>query len=96
MVSFDVESFFTNPPLDECRDLAVDYITKGNPGIKLRAFDLKTQKTFPTHVFVTVETHFFFNSTYYNQVDGVVMCSSLAPVLANLFMGHHKKIWLQQ
>lgn len=41
MVSFDVESFFTNPPLDECRDLAFDYITKGNPGIKLRAFDLK-------------------------------------------------------
>ena len=41
MVSFDMESFFTNPPLDECRDLAVDYITNGNPGIKLSTFDLK-------------------------------------------------------
>ena len=24
------------------------------------------------------------------------MGSSLAPVLANLFLGHHKKVWLEQ
>ena len=33
MVSFDVESLFTNILLDERIDLAVDHITKGNPGI---------------------------------------------------------------
>ena len=35
MVSFDVESLFTNIPLIESIDLAVDYIMKGNPDIKL-------------------------------------------------------------
>ena len=32
MVSFDVESLFTNIPLDECVNLVVNYIIKGNPG----------------------------------------------------------------
>ena len=39
----------------------------------------------------TLETHFIFKGTYYAyQVDGVAMGSPLAPVLANLFMGHHE------
>ena len=42
MVSFDVDSLFTNISLDECIDLAVHYITTVNPGIKLSAFELKT------------------------------------------------------
>ncbi|XP_078364013.1 uncharacterized protein LOC144648271 [Oculina patagonica] len=91
MVSFDVESLFTNIPLSECIDLAVDYITKGNPGIKLNSSDLKR-----LFLFATAETHFIFKGTYYDQVDGVAMGSPLAPVLANLFMGHHEKIWLEQ
>jgi len=82
---------FTNIPLSECIDLAVDYITKGNPGIKLSASDLKR-----LFLFATAETHFIFKGTYYDQVDGVAMGSPLAPVLANLFMGHHEKIWLEQ
>ena len=36
MVSFDVESLFTNIPLKECIDLAVNYISEGNPDIKLK------------------------------------------------------------
>ena len=35
MVSFDVESLFNNIPLEECIDLAVNYISEGNPEIKL-------------------------------------------------------------
>jgi len=85
MVSFDVESFFTNPPLDECRDVAVDYITKGNPGIKLSTFDLK--RLFLQMYLRLLKHVFIFKGTYYNQVDGVAMCSPLAPNLTNLFMG---------
>ena len=91
MVSFDVESLFTNIPLDECIDLAVHYITTGNPGIKLSAFELKRLFTF-----ATAKTHFLFKGTFYDQVDGVAMGFPLAPVLANLFMGHHEKMWLEQ
>ena len=31
---------------------------------------------------------------FYDQIDGVAMGSPLAPVLANLFMGHWEKNWL--
>ena len=91
MVSFDVKSLFTNIPLVECIDLAVTYISKGNPGLKLSQKELKR-----LFEFATKETHFLFKGTYYDQVDGVAMGSPLAPVLANLFMGHHEKIWLEQ
>ena len=35
MVSFDVEGLFTNIPLEECIDLGLKYISKGNPKPKL-------------------------------------------------------------
>ena len=88
MVSFGVESLFTNTPLDECINLAVKYITEGNPGLKLRKNELKRLFEFSTK-----ETHLLFNDTFYNHVGGVAMGSPLAPVLANLFMGHHENIW---
>ena len=31
----------------------------------------------------------------YDQSVGVAMGSPLAPLLANLFMGHHEKLWLE-
>ena len=37
-----------------------------------------------------------FKGSFYDQIDGVAMGSLLAPVLANLSMGHHEKIWLEQ
>ena len=45
--------------------------------------------------FATGQTHFSFLGNFYNQIDGVAMGSLLAPVLANLFMGHHEKRWLE-
>ena len=43
----------------------------------------------------TSQTHFLFNGKVFDQIDGVAMGSPLAPVLANLFLGHHEKIWLK-
>ena len=37
-----------------------------------------------------------FNSKMYDQIDGVAIGSSLAPVFANLFLGHHENIWLNK
>ena len=39
MVSFDIVSLFTNIPLEECIDLAVNYISDGNPNNLHRPFD---------------------------------------------------------
>ena len=43
----------------------------------------------------TSQTHFLFNVEVFDQIDGVAMVSPLAPVLVNLFLGHHEKIWLK-
>ena len=42
MVYFDVESLFTNIPLEECIGLAVNYISKGNPDLKLSEPELRS------------------------------------------------------
>ena len=90
MVSFDIVSLFTNIPLDECIDLAVKYISDGDPDIKLSNTELKSLFTV-----ATAQTHFLFKGSFYDQIDGVAMSSPLAPVLSNLFMGHHEKLWLE-
>ena len=35
------------------------------------------------------------DTTIYDQIDGVVFGSPLAPLLANLIMGDHERLWLQ-
>ena len=89
MVSFDVESLFANIRLDDCINLAVKYITEGNPGLKLISSKNELKRLFE---FATKETHFLFKGNFYDQVHGVAMGSPLAPVLTNLFMGHHENI----
>lgn len=90
MVSFDVESLFTNIPLNEYIDLAVKYVSEGNPDLKLSTNELNN-----LFHFATSRTHFLFKGSFYDQIDGVAMGSPLAPVLANLFMGNHENIWLE-
>ena len=85
MVSFDAESLFTNIPLEKCVNLAVDYISKGNPDLQLTKPDLRNLFNF-----ASAQTHSFFD-----QIDGMAMGFPLAPVLANFFMGHHERIWLE-
>ena len=68
LISFDVESLFTNIPLKECIDLTVKYISEGNPDLKLTPSDLKRLFTF-----ATAETHFLFKGSFYDQIDGVAM-----------------------
>ena len=60
-----------------------------DPQFPIKKSDLK--KLFS---FATAKTHFLFNGKFYDQVDGVVMGSPLAPILANLFLGFHEETWL--
>ena len=91
MVSFDVESLFTNIPLKETINIAVEAIISRNPDIKISRLNLTR-----LFEFCTSNTHFLFKGEYYEQIDGVAMGSPLAPLLANLFMGHHEENWLKK
>ena len=82
LVSYDVTSLFTNIPLQETIDIAIDLIFNNNPNLNITKKELK--KLF---LFATSQTHFIFNSKFYNQNNGVAMGFPLPPVLANIFMG---------
>ena len=87
----DVTSFFTNIPLQETIDKAINLIFNHNPNLNITRKELK--KLF---LFATSQTHFIFNSKLYNQIDGVAMASRLTSVLANIFMGFYKSRWLSE
>ena len=75
---------FTNIPLHETINIAINLIFNHNPNLSNTRKELK--KNF---LFATSKTHFMFNSKLYNQIDGVTMGSPLAPVFATIFMGFH-------
>ena len=86
MCSLDVCSLFTNVPLDETIDTALD-----------KLYSLSDPPTLPRAVlqklleFATKKSHFLFDGQYYDQIDGVAMGSPSGPVLANIFMCHFEE-----
>ncbi|CAF1689919.1 unnamed protein product [Adineta ricciae] len=83
MMSFDIESLFTNIPVDRTIDIIC---------YKLYCTDPKLRPYIPEHYFrqmleyATKWTHFLFNDKYYDQCDGVSMGTPLAAVFAEVFM----------
>ena len=74
MASLDVDSLFTNIPLEETIDICADNLYSDN----------ENPSNIPMHNFcnllniATKETFFMFNNKYYKQVDGVAIGSSLS------------------
>ena len=84
LASYNVNSLFTNIPLQEFTDIAINLIFNHNLNLNIIRKELK--KLF---LFDTSQTHFILNSKLYNQIDGVAMGSPLAPAVANIFIGFH-------
>ena len=72
--------------MQERIEIAAELIFENNPQLTDTKRELKQ-----IFNFVTSCTHFIFNGSIYDQIDGVSMGSPLRPVLANLFMGYHEK-----
>ena len=95
MASLDVESLFTNIPLDETIQICVNnlpdnYIRDGvTTNTPFNSVDMKKALDL-----CTKEGFFLFNGSYYNQCDGVAMGSPLGPTLANAFLAHYEPEWL--
>ena len=90
LASYDVASLFINIPLQEIIDIAINLIFNHNPNLNI------TTKLKNFFLFATSQTHFIFNSKFYNQIDEVAMGSPLPPVLANIFMGFQESKWLNE
>ena len=90
LVSFDIESLYTNVPLQETIAIAADKVYSNN--------DTPTPP-FSKEVFIKLLTLantgiFSFNDTLYKQIDGLAMGNPLAPSLANLFLGELENKYL--
>ena len=91
MASLDVDSLFTNIPLDETIDICIDSLYKD---------DDNTPKI-PKNVFrnllavATKESFFIFNNKFYTQIDDVAMGSPLGPTLVNISMCNFENKWLK-
>ena len=59
LVSYDVTSLFTNIPLQETTDIAINLIFNHNPNLNINRKELKELV-----LFATSQTHFIFNSKF--------------------------------
>ena len=90
MVSLDVESLFTNIPIKETINNCVsDLCNKNLYNGKLNKSDLP--KLLET---ATSESSIKFDFRLYMQLDAITMGTPLGPTLANAFLCHHEKDWL--
>ncbi len=90
MGSLDVESLFTNVPLEETIGIVVDQLFKESDVVSgftkadlTRLLDIAVK-----------DVVFVCNGNFYKQTDGVAMGSPLGPTLANAFLAYHEQHWI--
>ena len=93
MASLDVDSLFTNIPLDETINICINELFKDDKTKKINGLSKNQIKELLK--LATKQSFFIFNDNYYIQKDGVAMGNPLGPTLANAFLSFHEKTWLQ-
>ena len=92
MASFDIDSLFTNLPLEETIDICVKKLFGRKKKYQGFSKDLFRQLL----CFAIKDSSFVSNGTYYEQRDGVAMGSPLGPTLANICMFYWEEIWIKK
>ena len=87
MGSVDVDSLFTNIPLEEAINICTESIYDQNDSIEgLNKSEFKELLSLATK-----ESYFIFNEYLYKQIDGVAMSSPLGPTLPYAFLCFYEK-----
>ena len=84
MVSFDVESLFTNVPIDAAVEAALQKL-ENDPSLADRT-TLTPAQIADLLNFVLRSTYFQHNGSIYEQREGAAMGSPVSAVIANLYM----------
>ena len=92
MGSLDVDSLFTNIPLDETIDICTNLIYNQQDVIE----GINKEEFRSLLSLATKESYFLFNKVLYKQKDGVAMGSPLGPTLANAFLCFYERKWLEK
>ena len=88
MASLDVDSLFTNIPLDETINICTESIFNESDTVE----GLNKSEFKELFSLATKESYFIFNELLYKQAMG----SPLGPTLANAFLCFYEKKWLEQ
>ena len=83
--SLDIESLFTNIPLNEVIDICTDLFCDTNTIHNLDHNDMRELLTLAAY-----ESFFIFDQIMHRHVNGVAMGSPFGPILANEFLCHLK------
>ena len=90
MTSLDVESLFTNIPLEETIKICFDSLYKNQELL----CDI-SKNHFENFLRAALRNNYFlFDGSIYHEIDGVAMGSPLCPSLANAFLAHYEQVWL--
>ena len=81
----------TTIPLQQTIDLAINLIFSHN-----RNLNISKKELIKIFLFATSQTHFIFNSKFYNQIEEVPMSCPLVLALGNIFMGFYESKWLNE
>ena len=88
MGSLDVDSLFTNIPLEETINICCETLFK-----ETDIYEGYSKSEFKTLLsLASKESYFFFNEVLHKQKDGVAVGSPLGPTVANAFLSHYEKI----
>ena len=90
MASLDVDSLFTNVPLDETFGICTQGLFENESIV----YGLKKCCLTEMLSLTTKESIISFNMAFCSQTDGVAMGCPLGPTLANVLLCHHEKKWL--
>ena len=92
MASHDVESLFTNIPLEETiKNCVSDLVSNNVYSGKLSRKDLNDLLKI-----ATTEPSFIFDNKLYKKIDRLPMSSPVDPTLTNAFICHYEKNWLNE
>ena len=92
MGSLDVDSLFTNIPLEETINICTNLLYNNEDVIEgINKSEFKNLLSLATQ-----ESYFIFNDVLYKQKDGVAMGSPLGPTMANVFLSFYEIKWLEQ
>ncbi|CAF4527878.1 unnamed protein product, partial [Rotaria sp. Silwood2] len=83
MCSFDVESLYTNVPVEEAIEIALDFMFKPNKRIDVPFNRVQLETLLNLSL---KNAPFRFEEKIYKQIDGVAMGNPLAPIIADLWM----------
>ena len=87
MGSLDIDSLFTNIPLDETIDICINQLFENTDTVE----GIKKSELKQLLCLATKESYFVFNGLLYKQVDGVAMGPPLGLSLANAFLSYYEK-----